>query len=86
MARTLLMREIASFLGGVWFDANSLGGVMLKICEALPFYHSVKAARMASALDFDGYLPHLLITLAYCAVLTAASVIVFRSKMKADLQ
>ena len=78
--------SLASFLGGVWFDAEGLGGVMLKICEALPFYHAVKAARMASALDFDGYLPHLLITLAYAVVITAVSVIVFRSKMKADLQ
>ena len=78
--------SLASFLGGVWFDADGLGGVMLKICEVLPFYHAVKAARMASVLEFDGYLPHLLITLAYSVVITAASVIVFRSKMKADLQ
>ena len=78
--------SLASFLGGVWFDADGLGGVMLKICEILPFYHAVKAARMASALEFDGYFPHLLITLAYCVVITAASVIVFKSKMKADLQ
>lgn len=78
--------SLASFLGGVWFDADSLGGVMLKICEILPFYHAVKAARMASALEFGEYFPHLLITLAYCAAVTAASVIVFRSKMKADLQ
>lgn len=78
--------SLASFLGGVWFDADGLGGVMLKICEALPFYHAVKAARMACALEFEGYLPHFLITLAFCVVITAASVIVFRSKMKADLQ
>lgn len=78
--------SLASFLGGVWFDADGLGGVMLKICEVLPFYHAVKAARTASALNFDGYLPHLLITLAYAVVVTAASVIVFKNKMKADLQ
>lgn len=78
--------SLASFLGGVWFDADGLGGVLLKICEVLPFYHAVKAARMACVLDFDGYLPHLLITVAYGAVITIASVIVFRSKMKADLQ
>lgn len=78
--------SLASFLGGVWFDADGLGGVLLKICEVLPFYHAVKAARMASALEFDGYLPHLLITIAYSVVITAVSVVVFRSKMKADLQ
>lgn len=78
--------SLASFLGGVWFDADGLGGVMLKICEVLPFYHAVKAARMASALSFDSYLPHLLITLAYAVVITAVSIIVFKHKMKADLQ
>lgn len=78
--------SLASFLGGVWFDADGVGGVLLDICNALPFYHTVKAARMASALDFDGYLPHLLITLAYAVVITAAAVIVFKQKMKADLQ
>jgi len=78
--------SLASFLGGVWFDAEGLGGVLLKICEVLPFFHAVKAARMASALEFDGYLPHLMITVAYAVVITAASVIVFKHKMKADLQ
>lgn len=78
--------SFASFLGGVWFDVEGTGGVLTDICNVLPFFHAVKAARLASALSFDGYLPHLLITLAYAAVITAAAIIVFRGKMKADLQ
>ncbi|MBD5130571.1 MAG: ABC transporter permease [Ruminococcaceae bacterium] len=78
--------SLASFLGGVWFDADGLGGVLLKICEVLPFYHAVKAARMASALKFDGFFPHFLMTLAYSVVITAVSVAAFKGKMKADLQ
>lgn len=78
--------SFASFLGGVWFDVEGTGGVLADICNVLPFYHAVKAARLASALSFDGYLPHLLITLAYAAVITAAAIIVFKGKMKADLQ
>lgn len=77
--------SLASFLGGVWFDAEGTGGILLKICNVLPFYHAVKAARLATALDFTDYSQHLLITLAYAAVVTVASVLVFRGKMKADL-
>lgn len=78
--------SFASFLGGVWFDVEGTGGVLADICNVLPFFHGVKAARMACALDFDGYFSHLLITVAYCAVVTAAAILVFNSKMKADLQ
>lgn len=78
--------SFASFLGGVWFDVEGTGGVLAKICNALPFFHAVKAARMASALDFGGYFSHLLITVVYAGVVTAAAIIVFKGKMKADLQ
>lgn len=78
--------SFASFLGGVWFDVEGTGGVLEDICNVLPFFHAVKAARLASALSFEGYLPHLLITLAYAAAITIAAIIVFKGKMKADLQ
>lgn len=78
--------SLASFLGGVWFDAEGTGGVLFDICKVLPFWHSVKAARLASALSFDNYLPHLLITAAYALVITAAATFVFNRKMRADLQ
>lgn len=78
--------SFASFLGGVWFDVEGTGGVLAKICNALPFFHAVKAARMASALDFEGYFSHLMITVVYASVVTAAAIIVFKGKMKADLQ
>lgn len=77
--------SLASFLGGVWFDAESTGGVLFDICKVLPFWHAVKAARLASALDFEGYLPHLLITAAYGVALIVTAILVFKRKMKADL-
>lgn len=78
--------SLASFLGGVWFDAEGTGGVLFDICSVLPFWHSVKAARLAGALSLDGYLQHLLITAAYALVITAAATFVFNRKMRADLQ
>lgn len=79
--------SLASFLGGVWFDAEAAGGILFDICKVLPFWHAVKAARMACAMDFGGdFLTHLLITLAYAVVFIIIAIIVFKQKMKADNQ
>lgn len=77
--------SVASFLGGIWFDADGTGGVLLTICRALPFYHNVKTAHLLFAMETEGLGVHLLITLAYTAVVAVASVLVFRSRMRADL-
>lgn len=77
--------SFASFLGGVWFDVDGVKGVLVNICNALPFVHAVKAARMTCALDFDGLLPHIGITSAYAFVITVLAIVVFKRKMKADL-
>lgn len=76
--------SLASFLGGVWFDPDGTGGVLLTICKALPFYHSVHAARLAVASDFDGFWGHLGITAVWAVVVTIAAVLVFKAKMKAE--
>ena len=78
--------SLASFLGGIFFDPDATGGVLLNICKVLPFYHSVKCARQATALSFDGFWLHFAITVGYAIIVTAAAAIVFRNKMKADLQ
>ena len=77
--------SLASFLGGIWFDVDATGGIIADICNVLPFVHSVKAARLACALDFENILPHLLISSAYALGFTVLSIAVFRGKMKADL-
>lgn len=78
--------SLASFLGGVWFDPDSTGGILLKICRVLPFYHSVRAARAAAAFDVDTCLPSLLITVAYAMVIVIAAVLAFSGKMRADVK
>lgn len=77
--------SFASFLGGIWFDVDSTSGVLKKICGVLPFVHSVKTARLTAALDFSELPAHLLITSAYALAATVLAIVVFRSKMKADL-
>ena len=77
--------SLATILGGVFFDAESTGGIMLDVCNALPFFHAVKAARLAVALQLEDIGVHLLITLAYAVVFSVLASVVFRSKMRADL-
>lgn len=77
--------SLSALLGGIWFDCEGTGGVLFDVCNAMPFFHCVKAARMAIAMQFDGIGIHLLITTAYTVVFTLLSIVVFRSKMKADL-
>lgn len=82
--------SLASFLGGIWFDADATGGAMLTLCRATPFYYCTKSAR--SAIHFFnadlGNEPLLLplVVVICCALICALlSALVFRTKMKADL-
>ncbi len=79
--------SLGSFLGGIWFDAEGTGGVMLKVCKALPFRYCTKAARSSMALSFgfDEYVLPMIIVTACAVVLTAVSCLAFKAKMKADL-
>lgn len=79
--------SLGSFLGCIWFDAEGLGGVMLKICKCLPFFYCTKSARTAMAMNFgwEQYFLPLLIVAACAVVITVISAVVFRTKMKADL-
>ncbi|MBO5163787.1 MAG: ABC transporter permease [Ruminococcus sp.] len=82
-----LIISLGSFLGGIWFDAESTGGVMLKLCKSLPFWYCTKTARSAVALDlsFDEFLLPLIIVLICATAVTALAALSFKSKMKADL-
>lgn len=77
--------SIGSFLGSIWFDAESTGGVMLKICKALPFYYCTKTARSAVALDFSEMAVPLIVVSCCAVVFTVLASVVFRTRMKADL-
>lgn len=79
--------SLSSFLGCIWFDAENLGGVMLKVCKALPFFYCTKIGRSALQLEFglqSFWIPFLIVTV--CAILVnLAAIAVFHSKMQADL-
>ncbi len=78
--------SLASFLGGVWFDVESIDGILNDICLALPFFHGTKAGRLAVVLDFGGdFLLHVAVTAGYAVVVTVVSILIFRKKMRADV-
>ena len=81
---TSIFITIAALLGGIWMDVEALGGVWKTICEILPFYHSVKSARLTLAGDFENMIIPFLICTAFAAVIYVISVIVFAMKMKSD--
>ncbi len=73
-----------ALLGGIWMDVDQMGGIWLSICNKLPFYYSVKAARMALSGDFGNMLIPLLICSLSGLVIFALSVFVFVKKMQSD--
>lgn len=73
--------NIAAFLSGAWFPLDIIKGTFKNICYALPFAHSVDAARHALSGSGD-IIVHLLVVLAYTAVIFIAAVLLFKKKMK----
>lgn len=81
-AMSSIIISLGSFLGGIWFDAKSTGGVMLTLCKCLPFYYCTESARTATAVNTD--ILSVIVVTACAAVITSLSAVVFRAKMKAE--
>lgn len=79
--------SLGSFVGGIWFDAEATGGILLKICKCLPFIYCTKSVRAAITLDlsFDSFILPEIIVIACTVVLLFLSSFAFRKRMKADL-
>lgn len=71
--------SLSSFLGCIWFDADSTGGIMLKICKSLPFYYCTRSARASLALNFsyDNLVLPLFIVAACTVVITLVAILIF---------
>lgn len=79
--------SLGGFFGSIWFDAESTGGMMLKLCRVMPFFYCTRSARAAMSLDFTakGYFVPLLIVTVCAAVLISLGCFTFSKKMRADL-
>ena len=78
--------SVGSFLGGVFFDAEGVGGTIYKICRCLPFIYCTKVERSSIALDlsFDVFGKPFLIVSAAAAAAMILAVVIFRTKMRTD--
>ena len=78
----------ATFLGGVFFDAEGVGGSIYKVCKCLPFIYCTKVARASVNLDitdaFEKFGLPLTVTVLSALVMTVLAVIVFGKQMNKD--
>jgi len=75
-----------SILGGVWMDVDALGGTIMKVCHAMPFYHGVNAARMAVQGQYSQMWESLLVVTVYGVALYVLAVLVLNFRMKRDVR
>ncbi len=80
-----ILITVSCIFGGIWMDVDSLGGIVLKVSKALPFYHSVQAARMAVSDQYENILMPLAVTAVYAIAIYFVAVFVMRNKMKKDI-
>ncbi|MCR5583981.1 MAG: ABC transporter permease [Lachnospiraceae bacterium] len=79
--------SLGSFIGGIWFDAEGTGGILLKIAKCLPFFYCTKLVRCAVSLDFGkDFLLSFAVVLSCAVFFALLSSVLFKTKMKADLQ
>lgn len=72
----------SGMLGGIWMDIEAMGGTLMDICNALPFYHAVKSARAAFAGNFETSLTESGIVLIWATVTIILSIVIFKRKMR----
>lgn len=79
--------SLGSFIGGIWFDAEGIGGVIYKISKCLPIIYATKSIRSSihAEFGFDAFVHPLLVVLIAAIVLAVVASMAFQSKMKADL-
>ncbi len=77
-----LLTNLSSWLSGVWFDLDLVGGTFKKIAYVLPFVHAVEMEQAALVGDFAGVFPHLWWVLAYSVAFMALAVFLFLRQMK----
>lgn len=74
--------QVASLLGGIWFDLDLIGGAFGKFARALPFCHAVSAVTEALAGNAADAALHSAVVLAYAAVIGALAAVIFARRAR----
>lgn len=72
-------------IGGIWMDVNTIGGIIRKTAEMLPFYHGVRLARLPLGGAMDTLPADLLWALVSGVLCYILAVTVFTARMKKDI-
>lgn len=81
-----LLTNITGWFSGVWIPLDLIGGIFKQTAEALPFYHSVEAAKAVSSGNLIEVMSHLVVVLTYAVIFYILAVVAFRKKMRGDKQ
>jgi len=74
--------NLTTWLSGTWFDLRLIGGAFKTIGEVLPFSHAVYMAQAALGGNIAGIFPHIWVVLGYALVVIAASILLFKKRMR----
>ena len=73
---------LSGMMGGIWMDVDTIGGTLKDICTVLPFYHCVKAARLAFNGEFAEAMTHSGIIAVWAVIVTVVAILIFKKKMR----
>ena len=78
--------SLGTFMGGVFFDAEGVGGSIFKVCKCLPFIYCTRVARCSIKMDFgwDLFGKSLVIVSVVAVLMGVIATLFFSTKMKAD--
>ncbi|MGN1416877.1 MAG: ABC transporter permease [Oscillospiraceae bacterium] len=77
-----LLTNLTAFTSGAWFDLAMVGGGFKKVCDLLPFSHSVNIGRAALAGNYGDIFPDMFWVIGYMLAAFIAAIILFTRKMK----
>lgn len=77
-----LLTNVTAFTSGAWFELGMVGGGFKKVCELLPFAHSVYIGRNALAGNFSAVFPDMYYVVGYMIAALVLAVLLFTRKMR----
>ena len=77
-----LLTNLSTWLSGVWFDLELVGGAFEKIANLLPFLHAAELEKALFSGEFELIGSHILPILFYSILITGVAVFCFLGQMK----
>ena len=77
---------MATLLGGVWMDIETIGGVLYRVARVLPFFPATSLARASLHGVWDGVTYNLLVTCLWALASFALAALVFSRNRSRDLE